>query len=239
MPSRRVKKRRQPSRSRSGSKRELRYSRSKSLRKRSTHLMANCPGGEILQLFTKRVGCGTFGCTYEATPETQAAVRREFGRDDVLLKIIFDTEGEEPPSQQFRLAKRMDELGVGPAVLTDKLIKCRDLRTREWRWAYVIQRLGLSASNYLRSVGRERGKADLHALWPKIKARYERMNDAGWTHNDIHYGNVLVKVNGAGLAVDAFLIDFDRAERYTRKTDPKFVRQSDEDWQALYDMFKV
>lgn len=225
--------------SKSKGSRQLRFSRSRSLRKRSTRIYANCVGAEILALFTKRVGCGTFGCTYEPIPETMTAVRREFGRTDVLLKIIFDTEGEESPATQFRLAKRMDDLGVGPTIMSDKLIKCKDIRTKEMRWGYVVQRLGVSASAYLKSVGRAQGKSELRALWPKIKARYERMNDAGWTHNDIHYGNVLVKVNNTGHAIDAFLIDFDRAEHYTRKTDPKFIRQSDKDWNALENMFGV
>lgn len=151
------------------------------------------------------LGKGVFGKVYKVS-------------DTVAVKLISLT-GEALPlyenaltqkqdlkdkmTQEYIIAKRAGELGVGPIV--HKIHSC----CSDTRGCYVVMTMELLQGCVpLYKVHNKLSSTDSDLLRKILTTKIKLLHDNNIYHNDIHAGNIMVRMTKGGALADAFILDY-------------------------------
>ena len=131
--------------------------------------------------------------------------------------------------EEWRVGRWLDEAGIATAVplamaerrrgvLRDAALVTREIKDSVHLNEYVEEHL-------MCSPARPAIDALRHALFDQLAQIVRRVHDAGFVHNDLHGGNVLV--NGPPDSAQVHIIDLHSVKRYRRRTSPAGKRWFD------------
>lgn len=167
-----------------------------------------CRGFQPWSLFTKKITCGGFGCTYfpadKLTEELQAKLEYWYGTSDIVLKLgflppsaIFD------PDFEVKIAAGMGELGIGPRLYGALDIMCEgsvpgdacgNKKPNEKVFGYAMERLDIDGNSFSKLRGQAAKDIKTIAL-PAFIKQIKRLHQLNLVHGDLrwHRGNFMIK----------------------------------------------
>jgi len=184
----------------------------------SVEICVQCNDATMWKQFKEVIACGLFGCTY-------AEIN---GRKDVVLKISLDHPNYEA---EFQIALEMGLIGVGPRVhqQSAKTVACRSVFDDRIYYGFIMDRMTMSLKDWFESHARRWTSAEKRKLTFRLAEKFEKMWAAGYQHNDVHAGNIMLKCmpGSDNLRLeDVFIIDFGKTTRSpSHILDDAYLRQ--------------
>lgn len=182
------------------------------------------PGvGETIDRYElmKVLGHGMYGAAYQ--------VRSQGGSDDVMKIHMQEFEDDLSFKTEIKVLKKVKRLAGFPYL--HDVFGLGDLR------CLVMSNAGVSVETAFKRDPRTKSCSteNVLRLGYQVCMLVESLHNAGYFHRDIHYGNVMVKLNPEGI-LKAMLIDFGQSKAIAKAHEPDTCNLKT--WSASFQVFR-